>query len=64
MDVQSASELVNVRAAAKASVEAVMAGIHAIKQGSCSAVWKPLSKTPAGERARTAHRSGRGQWQV
>jgi Xaa-Pro aminopeptidase len=33
MDVQSASELVNVRAAAKASVEAVMAGIHAIRPG-------------------------------
>jgi len=33
MDVQSASELVNVRAAAKATVEAVMAGIRAIRPG-------------------------------
>jgi Xaa-Pro aminopeptidase len=33
MAVQSPSELVNVRAAAKATVEAVMAGIHAIRPG-------------------------------
>jgi Xaa-Pro aminopeptidase len=33
MDVQSPLELVNVRAAAKATVQAVMAGIHAIRPG-------------------------------
>jgi hypothetical protein len=33
MDVQSSSELINVRAAAKASVQAVMAGIRAIRPG-------------------------------
>jgi Xaa-Pro aminopeptidase len=33
MDVQSASEMINVRAAAKATVQAVMAGIRAIKPG-------------------------------
>jgi Xaa-Pro aminopeptidase len=33
MDVQSPSELVNVRAAAKATVQALIAGIHAIRPG-------------------------------
>ena len=33
MDVQSSSELIDVRAAAKATVKAVMAGIHAIRPG-------------------------------
>ncbi|HEV8039111.1 MAG TPA: aminopeptidase P N-terminal domain-containing protein [Bryobacteraceae bacterium] len=33
MDVQSPLELINVRAAAKATVQAVMAGIHAIRPG-------------------------------